>query len=418
MKLLLSNSKVIDVNSPYNGKIVDVFIEKGVISEIGKSIKAPAGTIELDGYTISPGFCDLNAHFNEPGGEHREDLRSGTKSAAFSGFTDVCVLPNTEPVIDSKSDVTYIKNTTANGVSIHVLGAVSEGCNGENLTEILDLENAGAIGFTDGLNPIWNTELLLKALQYVQKFKGLIINRPKDIHLSQFAQMHEGTVSTMLGMTGEPSISEEIAIKRDLDILRYAGGRLHFSQISAAASVELIKQAKKEGLDVTCDVAIHQLLYTEDNLMDYDSNYKVDPPFRSKKDQATLLKGLQNGTIDVIVSAHQPQDPENKELEFDLSTNGICSLPTFYSNLWKLSEKLPLDLLISKVTSSPRTILGLPNIMIDKGENARLAVFDSSMEWKFGQTTNPSKSINSPQWNTTLTAKCIAVVSGDKLHKN
>lgn len=417
MKLLLSNTTIIDVNSPYNGKTLDLIINRGVIEDIGKGLSFE-GSNRIDGCVVSPGFCDLNVHFNEPGGEHREDLGTGIMSASFSGFTDVCVLPNTEPVIDSKSDVTYVRNASALGVELHVLGAISESCRGENLTEILDLQNAGAIGFTDGLNPIWNTELLLKALQYVQKFDGLIINRPKDPHLSQYAQMHEGKVSTTLGMKGEPSISEEIAIKRDLDILRYAGGRLHFSQLSTAAGVELMRQGKKEGLEITCDVAIHQLIYTEENLIGYDSNFKVDPPFRSKKDQQALIKGLQTGVIDAIVSAHQPQDPENKELEFDLSSHGICSLPTFYSNLLKLGERLPIDLLIEKVTSGPRKILGIPQTVIDKGESVRLGVFDPEAEWTFDASTNPSKSINSPQWKTKQMGKCLALVSEGRLYKN
>lgn len=417
MKLLFANTKILDSSSPHNSEILDVLIEDGIIKEIGKGF-IDEGAEKMEGLVMSPGFCDLNAHFNEPGGEHREDLVSGQKAAAFSGFTEVCVLPNTEPVIESKSDVKYVRNASAQ-VALHALGAVSEGCNGENLTEILDLENAGAIAFTDGLRPIWNTELLLKALQYVQKFDGLIINRPKDVHLAQHAQMHEGLMSTTLGMNGEPSLSEEIAIKRDLDILRYAGGRLHFSQLSTAGGVKLIERAKKDGLSVTCDVAIHQLLYTDEDLLGYDSNLKVDPPLRSGKDQKALLKGLKSGVIDAIVSAHQPQDPENKELEFDLATAGICSLPTFYSNLLSLvSEVLPIELLLEKVTVAPRKILNLHPVRIVKGARASVGLFDPSVSWTFDQRTNPSKSINSPQWGAQLMGRCVGVVNGSVFYKN
>ena len=414
MKILLKNSKVLDKNSPFHQQDVDVLIEDGEIKEIAKKISKQADKV-FDNCLLLPGLCDLNAHFTEPGTEHRETLFSGTRSAAFSGFTDVCVLPNTEPVIESKSDVGFIKNGSANGVRLHPIGAISEGCKGENLTEILDLENAGAVAFSDGLNPIYNTELLLKALQYVQKFDGLIINHPKDIHLSQFAQMHEGKVSTILGMNGEPSISEVISIKRDLDILSYAGGRLHFSQISTAEGVELIRKAKKDGLEVTCDVAIHQLLFTDANLTDYDTNYKVDPPFRSEKDRKALIKGVQTGVVDAIVSAHNPQDPESKDLEFDLSSAGICSLPTFISNLLQLSSSIDLEILIDKVSNSPRSILKLDNVVIDQGNKAQMAIVSTDADWVFNSSVNPSRSINSPQYNQTLKGKCLAVINGEEL---
>ena len=414
MKILLKGSKIFDKYSSFHQQEVDVLIENGEITEIAKNISSKYDQL-FEGCIVTSGLFDLNAHFTEPGSEHREDLYSGTKSASFSGFTDVCVIPNTEPVIESKSDVKFIKRGSANGIELHSIGAISEGCKGENLTEILDLQNAGAVAFSDGLNTIYNTELLLKALQYVQKFEGLIINHPKDIHLSQFAQMHEGKVSTILGMNGEPSISEEIAIKRDLDILSYAGGRLHFSQISTAKGVELIKKAKKDGLDVTCDVSIHQLIYTDSDLMDYDTNYKVDPPFRSEKDRKALLKGLETGVIDAIVSAHNPQDPESKDLEFDLSTAGICSLPSFMSDLLSLTSSLDLEVLFDKVTNGPRGVLKFDPVKIEKGAKARLAIISPDKEWVFDASINPSRSINSPQFNKTMKGKCLAVINGEEL---
>lgn len=417
MKILLKDSKILDPNSSWNGKIADILIDHGEIKDIGENIAVKAGKV-FENCMVTPGFCDLNAHFNEPGGEHRETLESGSRSAAFSGFTDVCVLPNTEPVLESKSDISFIRKGAIGGVTLHAIGAVSEGCNGENLTEILDLENAGAVAFSDGLHPIFNTELLLKALQYVQKFDGLIINRPKDIHLAQFSQMHEGRMSTILGMNGEPSVSEEIALKRDIDILKYAGGRLHFSQVSTAEGVNLIKRAKKKGLNVTCDVALHQLIYTENSLADYDANYKVDPPFRSEKDRKALIKALESGIIDVIVSAHNPHDPESKDLEFDLASPGICSLPSFYSDLLMVSKEIDLEVLIEKTTSSPRSILGLAKTEIEVGTKANLAVFDENKEWELNLKNNPSKAVNSPQFGKTLKGKCVATINGNYLTVN
>ncbi|WP_421872304.1 dihydroorotase [Marinoscillum sp.] len=418
MKVLLKKSTILDPSSEYHGQTIDVYIENGIIEKIDSNIKKSAD-YTFENLSLSPGFFDLNAHFNEPGGEHKEDLKSGSKCALFSGFTDVCVLPNTEPVIESKSDVRYIQQGHAEeGINLWAIGAVSEGCKGENLSEILDLQNAGAVAFSDGLNPIWNTELLLKSLQYVQKFDGLVITRPKDVHLSQFAQMHEGKASTILGMNGEPSLSEEIAIKRDLEILRYAGGRLHFSLISTAEGISLINKAKKDGLLVTCDVAIHQLFYTEDDLTDYNSNFKVDPPFRSEKDRKALIRGVQTGVIDAIVSAHNPQDPESKDLEFDLATPGICSLPTFYSDLIKLSSQIDIGVLIDRVTKGPRRILQMNPVIIEEGAQAKLALFAPEEKWTFDMSTNPSKSVNSPQYGEEITGKCIGVINGDVIRKN
>lgn len=417
MKVLLKNSNILDLSSPFHGQNVDVYIESGEIREIGKNLTLDADEL-IEGCTVTPGFCDLNAHFSEPGGEHREDLKSGSIAAAFSGFTDVCVLPNTDPVIESKSDVRFINNGAINGVALHAIGAVSEGCKGENLTEILDLENAGAVAFSDGLNPIHNTELLLKALQYVQKFEGLVINRPKDIHLAQYAQMHEGRVSTIMGMKGEPSLSEEIAIKRDLDILGYTGGRLHFSQVSTVEGIALIKKAKKKGFSVTCDVAIHQLLYTEKDLQEYDTNYKTDPPLRSERDRKALIKAVNTGVIDAIVSAHNPHDPENKDLEFDLASSGISSLPSFLSDLLSLSAEIDLSILIEKVTTGPRTIVGLEQATINVGSVANLAIIKEDQEWKLDSKTNPSKSVNSPRFGKTLKGKCLATLRGSQLTIN
>lgn len=417
MNLLLSNARILDKNSPHHGETRDVLIVDGAISEIGSGLKAKK-EVDLEGKVLTPSFCDLFGHFNEPGHEQREDLRSGVAAAAFSGFTDVCLIPNTHPVIESKSDVRYIKSKSGNGVELHAIAAVSEGCAGENLTEILDLNSAGAIAFSDGLNPIWNTELLLKALQYVQKFDGLVISRPKDVHLSQFTHMHEGSMSTSLGLKGEASISEEIMIKRDLDILRYAGGRLHFSHLSSARGVELVKLAKKEGLRVTCDVAVHQLIYTDQDLAEYDSNLKVDPPFRSEKDRKALIRGIKEGVIDAIVSSHQPLDTESKELEFDLASPGMCSLPTLYSNLLSLAEELPMELAVEKLTTGPRAVLGLPQVQIEVGSPAKLAIFDEQVLWDFTKKSNPSKSHNSPLIGQQLKGKCYGIINQGVLYKN
>lgn len=416
MKLLLKNARIFDPSSIHHGEIRDILIEDGVIQQIGEDL-AGQEIWDLESKMITPGFVDLFAHFNEPGFEHKEDISSGIEAALSGGFTDVCLIPNTHPVVETKSDVRYFISRSGKEIDLYPIGAVSEGARGENLTEILDLNQAGAIAFSDGLHPIWNAELLLKALQYVQKFDGLIIDRAKDIHLAQFSQMHEGEVSTSLGMKGEPALSEEIALKKSLDILKYAGGRMHFTHLSTAKGVDLIKNAKKEGLRVTCDVAIHQLLYTDRNLMDFDANYKVDPPFRTERDRKALINGLKTGVIDAIVSSHQPQDVESKELEFDLADPGICSLPTVYSSLISIMDELPLDTSISKITAGPRKILNMPEVKIEVGNVVKLAVFDDKKEWKLDASTNSSKSKNTPMYNTSLVGKCIGTINRTTINR-
>ncbi|RED91763.1 dihydroorotase [Marinoscillum furvescens] len=408
MSFVLANAQIIDIRSAFNGQQVDVLIEDGRIAEIGLQLKGD-DVYDLEGKPLSPGFFDLFAQFGEPGNEHKEDIDSGILSARHAGFTDVCLIPNTDPVIETKGDVKFLLSRSGEGVSLHALAAASEGCKGENLTEIIDLHTAGAVAFTDGLNPIWNAELLLKVLQYLQKFDGMLITRPKDVHLAQHAQMHEGLVSTTLGMNGEPSVSEEISIKRDLDILRYAGGKIHFTHLSTAGGVALIQAAKAEGLAVTCDVALAQLLYTDQDLVGYDANFKVDPPLRTEEDRLVLLEGIRSGVIDAIVSSHQPHDPECKELEFDLASFGMNAYSSFVSDLLVLTKDLSLELIIDKLTHGPRSVLGLPEISITEGSEARFTLLDPEVKWTLKRGSNPSKSQNSPRFNQELKGKSLGV---------
>ncbi|MEQ9305771.1 MAG: dihydroorotase, partial [Marinoscillum sp.] len=261
MSVLLKNVFVLDPNSPAHGKQANILIEKGLIT----SLKAKSATKEIDltGMQLSYGWFDLNANFNDPGNEHREDIVSGTNVAHSGGFTDICLSPETSPPIESKSDVNYLRRKSDEAVDIYVSAAVSEGLRGENLTEILDLQDAGAVSFSDGDKPIWNAELLLKALQYTKDLKTPIIQNARELNISSNTHMHEGRVSTNLGLRGEPSLSEELIIQRDIEILRYSGGHLHFSRISTAKGVDLIKRAKKAGLSITCDVGIHHLIFTD-----------------------------------------------------------------------------------------------------------------------------------------------------------
>jgi dihydroorotase len=415
MKILIQSAEIIDSGSPFHRKKKNVLINAGRIAEIGDKNYSADRVIKADGMILSTGWLDLGAFVGDPGLEHKEDLSSLAKAAAAGGFTDVAVLPNTHPPIQSKNEVSYIIQNNENRlVQIHVLASVTRNNKGEELTEMIDLHEAGAVAFTDGLKPVWHTDIFLKALQYLQKFDGLLIDHPEDIWLNLFGQMNEGVNSTMLGLKGMPRIAEEVAVSKNLKLLGYAGGRLHFAKISTAKTVGLIRAAKKKGQNISCDVPVYQALLDDSLLHDFDTNYKVNPPLREKADNEALIKGLKDGTIDVISSGHVPHDEESKNLEFDLADFGIINLQTFASQLASLSKWVDMESLIEKVTSNPRKILGLSQPVIDVDVKANLTLFDPSMEYEFTQGDNLSKSKNSPWLGATLTGKVVATFNNSR----
>ncbi|MEQ8238417.1 MAG: dihydroorotase [Cyclobacteriaceae bacterium] len=408
MRHLLKNLKIIGEGYFNHDELVDICIEDGIISAIGTLDMTADLSINLKGCVCTNGLFDTSALLTDPGFEHKEDAYSITESALAGGFTGICLLPNTFPLIQTKGEVKQLLNNSTK-VSFHPFAALSEDTLGENLTEILDLNDAGAIAFTDGINPIWNSELLLKGLQYVSKFDGLIVQRPNDIHLSKHTHMHEGPVSTSLGIKGVPRLSEEVVIKRDIDILKYAGGRLHFSQISSEGSVQIIRKAKEEGLNVTCDVNFHHLIFTDEDLRDYDTHYKFDPPLRESMDRHALIEGLKDDTIDAICSGHLPHDLESKQLEFDLADFGAIGLQVVTAALNTHLPELELTLLFNKLSASARNIFKLSQSEISVGQKANLNIFDPSISWKFDSKTCLSKSRNSPFMNQSLKGKTVGV---------
>jgi dihydroorotase len=415
MKTLIRSAQILSPQSPFHKKIKNVLIQNGRIDEIGDKNYTADKTIEAEGMILSAGWFDLGACVGDPGHENREDLSSLAKAAAAGGFTEVAVLPNTLPTVQTKNEVSYITgNNESRLVQIHALAAVTKNCKGEELTEMIDLHEAGAVAFTDGLKPVWHTDIFLKSLQYLQKFDGLLIDHPEDIWLNLFGQMHEGPNSTMLGLKGMPRIAEEVAVSRNLKLLGYAGGRLHFAKLSTAKAIDLVRTAKKKGLNISCDVASYQPLLGDDLLSDFDTNYKVNPPLREKADQEALIKGLKDGTIDVIVSNHIPLDDESKFLEFDLSDFGMINLQTFASHIATLSNAVDLEVLIEKITDAPRRLLNLPPAIVDVGVKANLTLFDPACEWTFTTDANLSKSKNSPWLGKTLTGKAMAVFNNSK----
>lgn len=420
MNIHIPSAQIIDSHSPFNGQSKQLWIENGVITAITdtseQTTRQADQVIEMAGLKVSPGWIDMRVTTRDPGYEHQEDLFSVREAAAAGGFTEIVLLPNTHPVVQTKEAVTYILTKgNAHLVKVYPMAAVSVDIKGKELTEMIDLHTAGAIAFTDGLKPVWHSDILVKTLQYLQTFNGLLINRPEDVLLTQFGQMHEGITSTMLGLKGIPALAEEMMIARDLRFLEYTGGKIHFSSISTAQSVDLIRQAKRKGLQVTCDMAAHQIAFEDTALMNFDTNLKVNPPFRSGSDVSALWEGLTDGTIDAIVSDHNPLDEESKKLEFDLAEFGIIGLQTAFALVHSHNQALTLEQLIEKFTIRPRQILQLPPVHIAEGQPATLTLFDTGKEWTFTEKHIRSRSRNTPFIGHTFTGKPVAVINNGKV---
>lgn len=413
MSILLKNLRCPTLKESTDADSVSILIDRGYISSLnGKDAEE---IIDLEGCFVTPGWMDLNANFHDPGEEMHEDLQTGSAAAVAGGFTDVQLTPQTDPVIDTKSAISFILKNAQPILDLHPCAAVSARLEGESLTEMLDLFEAGARSFSNGDLPIWNSELLLKALQYTQSLPTPIFQNARDRSLSKDAQMHEGVVSTMMGLRGEPALSEGLVIRRDLEILKYSGGRLHFTCLSTAEGVRLITEAKEQGLNVTADVGIHHLLFTEESVQNFDTHFKVLPHYRTETDRKALIDGLKNGVIDAICSNHRPFSEEHKQLEFDLAEFGNISLQTFFPSLLEVAKEVPLELLFDKIISGPRRVLGLEEPSISVGSTAKLTIYNPDLQWKLDSANNLSKSWNSPFWGSELTGKVVGTVNGDTI---
>jgi dihydroorotase len=415
MKILIQSAIISDPNSSHHLKKKNILVQNGRIVEITSKKIAADKVIEAEGMILSTGWVDLGTFVGDPGLEYKEDLESAGKAAAAGGFTEIVMLPNTVPTVQSKNEVNYITKGNDNRlVQIHPIGAVTLKNAGEELTEMIDLNASGAVAFSDGLKPVWNTDILLKSLQYLQKFDGLLINHPEDIWLNMFGQMNEGKNSTILGLKGMPKIAEDLSVGRDIELLGYSGGRLHFSRLSSAKALDLVRAAKKKKLNLTCDIAAYQALLDDSLLEDFDTNYKVNPPLREKADLDALIAGLKDGTIDVLTSGHLPQDTESKVLEFDHADFGIINLQTFASQLAGLSKYVDVHDLIAKVTIAPRKLLKLPIPTVEEDERANLTLFSPNEKWVFTEESNRSKSKNSPWLGKGVVGKAKAVFNNSK----
>ncbi|TYR35354.1 dihydroorotase [Sphingobacterium phlebotomi] len=415
--ILISSAQLILPGHPHNGNIVDILIEKGHISRIAPDIKPTnkkIHNVDGKGRVVSAGFFDLHANFGEPGLETKEDITTGTKAAAAGGYTGVAVYPNTNPPIHSRSEVALIVNSAkGNIVDVYPVGTISKKREGKELAELYDMQTVGAIAFSDGNHAVQQAGLMGRALLYAKGFEGLIISFAEDESVAGGHQMNEGQMSTYLGMKGKPNLAESLMVSRDLFLAEYNDARIHFTCISTAESVDLIKKAKAKGLKVTCDVAAHNLVYTDEEVVGFDSNFKVNPPLRTKKDIKALLKGLRDGTIDAIVSQHTPQEVEYKNVEFHIAKEGILGLQTTLPFL--IAAGLIAEDIVRYLVVQSRQVVRKDIPTLEEGSEANLVLFDMKEKWTLDSNSNKSKSENSPVFGQELTGKVKVVINHGQL---
>lgn len=418
MNILIRQAHIVDPASPYNGRVMDLLIENGIITAIKPKISADKNvkTIEAQHLYVSNGWLDMQASFCDPGFEHKEDLQSGIKAAAAGGFTGVAIVPGTNPPLHSKAQVQYVKNNTGSAiVDVYPIGAATHNREGKELSEMYDMQQAGAVAFSDDKSTIANAGILMRALLYSKNFDGLIITHCDDKSISQDGKMNEGEMSTRLGLKGIPALAEELMVSRNLFLAEYTGAPIHLANISTQRSVELVRQAKAKGMNVTASAAAYSMAMSDTLLEGFDSNYKLNPPLRAKADVEALRKGIADGTIDVITTDHRPQDIESKEVEFDHASNGMLGLQTAFGLINSNRGRIKLETLIDALTTGPRKVLKLKQPVIREGEPANMTLFDPEQEYTFEKKFLLSKSANTPFIGTTFKGKVIGIINKKQL---
>lgn len=412
MKILIRQAKIIDEQSPFNGLIKDILVDTNQIIAIADQINETADQIiESPDVCVSIGWVDTFANFCDPGIEYKETLETGSAAAAAGGFTQVFVLPNTDPVVDNKSQVSYIvQHSKLLPVSIHPIGAITKKIEGKDLAEMYDMKNNGAIAFSDGLSPVQTAGLFLKALLYVKAFDGVLIQVPIDKSIGSGGLINEGIISTQLGLPGIPAISEETIVKRDIDLARYTGSKLHITGVSTATSMELIVEAKKEGLNISCSVTPYQLHFCDEDLVNYDTNLKLNPPLRTRKDMLALQKAVLDGSVDCIASHHLPQNWDNKVCEFEYAKSGMIGLQTSFSAVNSVLPNLTETQIVALFSGNARKIFAIPTTNINVGSQAELTLFSKSGNTTLSTTNNKSKSANSAFLKKELKGKVLGIL--------
>jgi dihydroorotase len=402
--------------------VKDILISEGIIKMIRPAIPVDANyeIIDAKGSFVSTGWFDMRCRLSDPGFEDREDLESGAMAAAAGGFTEIACLPDTLPIVASKSQVEYIHHQSANLLTrIYPLGAASLNLEGKELSEMYDMHRAGALGFSNADVPFADAGYLLRALMYVKSFGGLIFSHAEDTSLSTTGMVNESITTIATGLKTAPRMAESTAIQTQIEVAAYAKCHLHFSHVSTRESVELIRMAKKRGISITADVALMHLVFTDNVLETFDSNFKIKPPLRSTLDRDALIEAINDDTIDAIITDHSPLNKELKNLEFDYAAYGVTGFQTFYPMFnQELLGKIELEKFIEKITIGPRKIMGLPNPVIKENEIANLVVFNPNTEWHLNDNSNYSKSVNSPYYNKKLKGKILFTANQFKSYKS
>ncbi|MDQ6757310.1 MAG: dihydroorotase [Bacteroidota bacterium] len=416
MKVLLKS--VIITSSFQDTEPTDILIENGIITKINKEINISADTtISKENLHASIGWIDCFANFCDPGDENKETLETGSNAAAAGGFSEVMLIPNTNPVVDNKSQIEYIVQRSKHlPVKIHPIGAITKSAEGKELNEMYDMQNSGAVAFTDGINSLQSSGILLKALEYIKAFNGTIIQLPDDKNITPGGLMNEGIVSIQLGLPGKPTISEEILIARDIELVKYTNSKIHFTGISTKKSLELITKAKQDGLKVSCSVTPYHLFFCDKDIQNYDTNLKVNPPLRTKEDMLALRQGVKNKVIDFIASHHQPQHWDDKTCEFEYAKFGMIGLESVFGIAGICG--IAFSDFIKMQTENIRKIFGFNLPEIKKGNKANLTLFDPDAEYIFKEENIYSKSRNNPYIGKTLKGKTFGIINGDKLFLN
>ena len=410
MTILVRQVLIKDFNSPHNNARKDILIKNGIIQQIADHISEQTDQlVEHDNLMASPGWVDVFVSGTDPGFEFKDDLHSLAKSAAKGGFTHIFLTPNTQPVTQTKTGVEYIaRHQSSLPVALHPIGAISKNTEGKELAEIYDMQVSGAVTFSDGNKPIQSAGILIKALQYVSAFKGTIIQVPDDRSIAPHGLMNESIVSTQVGLPGKPALAEEIMVARDLALAKYTGAHLHLTGISLSSSINLIKQAKAEGINVTASTTTHHLTFTENDLLvDYNTLLKVNPPLRSESDRQALIQAVKDGTIDVVTTHHTAQHTDAKICEFEYAGNGMLGLEAAFGVLQNCG--LSVDEILNTICFKPRSLFKLSG-GISEGEKADLTIFNPDQTYTLTEASLGSKSKNCPYIHTTLKGQVIGQI--------
>ena len=423
MNMLIKNGRVIDPSQKIDDTL-DVLVENGLVKEIGKGLVAPAGVeiVDASGMYVVPGLIDMHVHLRDPGLEYKEDIISGTRAAAAGGFTSICCMPNTKPVIDNKTVANYIINKAKSEgfCNVFPVGSITYGLSGDRMSEMGELKESGCVAVSDDGKPVHNSELMMRSLQYADGIGIMVISHAEELELVGEGVMNEGFTSTEMGLKGIPRVAEDIATARETMLAEYTGTPIHIAHVSTKGSVRIIREAKARGVKVTCETAPHYFTLTDDAVRGYNTSAKMNPPLREAADVAAIKEGLKDGTIDAIATDHAPHHQDEKDVEFNLAMNGIIGLETSLPLSLGLVREgvLTLNQLIDKMSGNPSKILNLNRATLKAGSLADITIIDPAIEWVVEADKLASKSKNSPWLGQKMKgAATMTIVGGNPVYK-